>query len=76
MRLFLSGIVGSILSLVCLFYWWGAIITIIKVLITIFFIAASALALFLGYEEIRANIEAERLAQKEQQEAEDTSDVS
>ncbi|MCF8054259.1 MAG: hypothetical protein K9K75_03450 [Deltaproteobacteria bacterium] len=62
MKLFLAGIIGMVVGFISLFYFWGAFLVFAKALFTIFIVGVSALALFLGYEEMQANIKAERLA--------------
>ena len=64
MKMLLSGIFGAILGLICVFFWWGSIMHIIKGFLAILIVGMSFAAIFVGYNEVKEKIKEEKDAQK------------
>ena len=66
MSLLAGGVIGAILGLVSLIFWWGDFLTILKGAIPISLLLGGALAIYVGIDEIQDKIREERHRQDEE----------
>ncbi len=66
MSLLMGGVIGTVLGLIGLIYWWEPFLTIIKGAVPISLLLGGALAIYVGYDEIQDKIREERHRQDEE----------
>ena len=66
MSLLAGGVIGAILGLISLIFWWGDFLTILKGAIPISLLLGGALAVYIGIDEIQDKIREERQRQDEE----------
>lgn len=65
MSLLIGGIIGSVVGLVSLIFWWSDFMTIIRGAFPIFLFLGGALAIYVGIDDMQDKIREERLRQNE-----------
>ncbi len=66
MSLLAGGVIGAILGLISLIFWWGDFLTILKGAIPISLLMGGLLAIYVGFDEIQDKIREERHRQDEE----------
>jgi hypothetical protein len=66
MSLLAGGVIGAILGLISLIFWWGDFLTILKGAIPISLLLGGLLAIYVGFDEIQDKIREERHRQDEE----------
>jgi len=66
MSLLAGGVIGAILGLISLIFWWGDFLTILKGAIPISLLLGGLLAVYVGFDEIQDKIREERQRQDEE----------
>ncbi len=66
MSLLAGGVIGAILGLISLIFWWGDFLTILKGAIPISLFLGGALAVYVGIDEIQDKIREERQRQDDE----------
>lgn len=66
MSLLAGGVIGTILGLISLIFWWGDFLTILKGAIPISLLLGGALAVYVGIDEIQDKIREERQRQDDE----------
>jgi hypothetical protein len=66
MSLLAGGVIGAILGLISLIFWWGDFLTILKGAIPISLLLGGALAVYVGIDDIQDKIREERQRQDDE----------
>lgn len=66
MSLLAGGVIGAILGLISLIFWWGDFLTILRGAIPISLLMGGLLAIYVGFDEIQDKIREERHRQDEE----------
>jgi hypothetical protein len=66
MSLLAGGVIGAILGLISLIFWWGDFLTLLKGAIPISLLLGGLLAIYVGFDEIQDRIREERHRQDEE----------
>ncbi len=66
MSLLAGGIIGAILGLISLVFWWADFLTILRGAVPISLLLGGLLAIYVGFDEIQDKIREERHRQDEE----------
>lgn len=66
MSLLAGGVIGTILGLISLVFWWGDFLTILRGAVPISLLLGGLLAIYVGFDEIQDKIREERHRQDEE----------
>lgn len=66
MSLLAGGIIGAIIGLISLIFWWGDFVTILKGALPISLLLGGLLAIYVGFDEMQDKIREERYRQDEE----------
>ena len=66
MSLLAGGVIGTILGLISLIFWWNDFLTILKGALPISLLLGGLLAIYVGFDEIQDKIREERHRQDEE----------
>lgn len=66
MSLLAGGVIGTVLGLISLIFWWGDFLTLLKGALPISLLLGGLLAVYVGLDEIQDKIREERQRQDEE----------